>query len=81
MACRIRPALEDMPEAAKGGAASSEFSKCCQYSRGTRKVVKSYATGQVMESETMIRPAFVALAFAFTPTSVFAETCVASHYG
>jgi hypothetical protein len=58
MACGIRPALEDMPEAAKGGAASSEFSKCCE-ARGTRKVVKSYATGQVMESETMIRPAFV----------------------
>jgi rare lipoprotein A len=29
----------------------------------------------------MIRPVFVALALAFTPTSVFAETCVASHYG
>ena len=43
--------------------------------------MQSYSSGQVIESKTMIRPVFVALAFAFTPTSVFAETCVASHYG
>ena len=44
-------------------------------------MVKRYASGQVMECSTMIRPLFVALAFAFIPTSAFAETCVASHYG
>ena len=29
----------------------------------------------------MIRPIFVAMALAFTSTSAFAETCIASHYG
>ena len=52
-----------------------------QQSNGTRKIVKRYASGQVMESKTMIRPIFAALALALTSTSVFAETCIASHYG
>jgi rare lipoprotein A len=29
----------------------------------------------------MIRPVCVAIVLVFTPTSAFAETCVASHYG
>ena len=45
------------------------------------RMVTSYASGQDIESETVIRPIFIALAFAFTPTTVFAETCIASHYG
>ena len=48
---------------------------------GTLRIQKSYSSGRDLGCETMIRPIFVAVAFACTSTSAYAETCIASHYG